>query len=105
MKREYFNFKGTKITRHDAKIISLLVQQKEYPEICDTLNITRNTLSKELGTIFLKTRSSCARTLLPAAIKEGFTDKGYFKDISLFPLLLWVLDSISDITGIAEFFT
>ena len=43
------------LTHREETVLSLLMQGKEHPEICDTLKISENTLKKHILNIYRKT--------------------------------------------------
>lgn len=84
MKTEYLEFGDCKITLLEAKIIALLCMGKDRYNISLEPGNKPSTLDKEISRIFLKTRKGKVTELVVHALKNGFDDKGNFKNKPLF---------------------
>ncbi len=79
MKTRYYNVGDAKLTLHEMKIISLIIQFTERWQVAEKLHITKGTLQQELKHVYLKLKIHCLRDMLLWAWKHGFASNGNYR--------------------------
>ena len=79
MKTRYYTVGDAKLTLHDMKVISLIIQYKERWQVAEKLNITEGTLQQELSEIYDEVEVDCERHMVVWAWKHGFASNGNYR--------------------------
>ena len=78
MRTKYYEFGDLRLTHHEMKLISLLIQFSDRWKIAEKLKITEGTLGQEVKYLYAKLRIHCLQEVLLWAWKNGFASNGKF---------------------------
>jgi DNA-binding CsgD family transcriptional regulator len=77
--KEYFDCcENSRLTLHEARIVSMICLGLARKDICDVLNIKMSTLGGEITTIFNKTRTGSSADLLSMTVRVYFDKEGNY---------------------------